>query len=113
MAAECIFCKIARQEIPAEILYEDEEIIVFPDIQPKYKVHILLIPKKHLTSVSEATDADDAVLGRILRIGARIAEEKGIASGGFRLLTNTGSNAGQVVSHLHVHLLGGERLNKL
>lgn len=109
----CVFCKIISKEIPAEIIYEDSDILAFPDVRPKYKTHVLLITKKHLASVSESGAEDDAALGKLLRVGAELAKKTGIAEDGFRLLTNTGKNAGQAVSHIHVHLLGGEKLRNI
>ena len=95
------------------ILYEDDDIVAFPDIFPKYKVHILIIPKKHIPSILDTSSEDDEILGKIFRVGGEIATKKGIAEAGFRLLTNTGEDAGQSVLHLHVHLLGGEKLRNI
>jgi len=111
--SECIFCKLAEISAGRSVLYEDDDIIAFPDIFPKYEFHILIIPKKHLESVLDASLEDDEILGKMLRVGGKIAREQGIADGGFRLLTNTGKNAGQSVQHLHVHLLGGEKLRPI
>jgi histidine triad (HIT) family protein len=110
---DCLFCKIARKALPADVVFEDDAVLAFRDIHPKYVVHILIIPKKHLASAAAATSAEDALLGRLLRTGADIAQTQGIAESGFRLLTNTGSHSGQAVDHLHVHLLGGEPLRPL
>jgi len=109
----CIFCRLVKEGIGRDIPYEDDEVIAFPDIFPKYKTHILIIPKKHIPAVSEAGVNDDALLGKILRVGAKIASEKGLTESGFRLLTNTGNDAGQSVHHLHIHLLGGEKLRPI
>ena len=111
--AECIFCRLIKDGAYKDVLYEDDDIVAFPDIFPKYKVHILIIPKKHISSVLNASSEDDIILGKILRVGGEIASKKGIAEAGFRLLTNTGENAGQSVPHLHVHLLGGEELRSI
>lgn len=111
--SECIFCKLVENGAHGDVFYEDEDIIAFSDIFPRYKVHVLIIPKKHLTSVLDVSSEDDKTLGKILRIGGEIARGKGLADGGFRLLTNTGENAGQSVQHLHVHLLGGEKLRAI
>jgi len=111
--SECVFCKLIKGGVSRGILYEDEDVIAFPDIFPKYKIHVLIIPKKHLVSVLDASPKDDDILGKMLRVGGKIAREKGIADDGFRLLTNTGENAGQSVQHLHVHLLGGEKLRAI
>jgi histidine triad (HIT) family protein len=111
---ECVFCKLIKNGgMSRDAAYEDKDIIAFSDISPKYKVHILIVPKKHIVSVLEASPKNDEILGKILRIGGKIAKEKGLSDKGFRLLTNTGKNAGQSVQHLHVHLLGGEKLRPL
>lgn len=104
---DCIFCKIAAKEIPVKPLYEDEEIIAFPDINPQAPVHVLVIPKKHIANLMEVCEADSALLSGMHRIIRRLAGELGIAEKGFRLVVNTGDNGGQTVHHLHFHLLGG------
>ncbi len=109
----CVFCDIASHAQETEILYEDDDVLAFRDIEPKYAVHILLIPKKHIDSASTFSDKDDALVGKLLRQGARLAEREGVAENGFRLLTNVGADAGQTVNHLHVHLLGGEPLRPM
>lgn len=111
--SECLFCKIARRDVPAQIVYDDADMVAFRDIHPKYRTHILLIPKEHLASVSDMRPPHDAVVGKLLRVGAKLAKKEGIASSGFRLTANAGPDAGQVVPHLHVHLLGGEPLRGL
>ena len=111
---DCIFCKLVSEGVGRDIPFEDAEVIAFPDRFPRYKVHILIIPKKHLlSSVAESRPENDALLGKLLRVGATIAKDKGLVEAGFRLLTNTGGNAGQSVPHLHVHLLGGEKLRAI
>jgi len=107
MAGDCIFCKIIRKELPAEILYEDERVIAFPDIRPVAPVHILVIPKKHIPNLAEADAADAELLGQALMTLPRIAEQLGIADAGYRTVINTRDNGGQTVYHLHFHILGG------
>ncbi len=105
---DCLFCRIARQEIPATIMWEDEHALAFRDIEPRAPVHILVIPKRHFASLNDATDA--MLLGRMLLAAREIAEGEGIAQSGYRVVINTGADAGQSVAHLHVHLLGGRTM---
>ena len=106
--AECLFCRIVRREIPAQIVHEDEHALVFKDITPQAPTHLLVIPKKHIGSLLESTDADAALLGRLQRTACRVAEGSKLSS--FRLVTNIGRGAGQSVEHLHYHLLAGRPL---
>lgn len=108
--SDCLFCKIANKEIPATIVYEDEEILAFKDINPIAPVHILIIPKKHLDSVKEMKKEDEILIGKIHSVINRIAKEQGISETGYRIMTNSGKDAGQEVMHLHFHLLGGKDL---
>ncbi|MEQ1869043.1 MAG: histidine triad nucleotide-binding protein [Vicinamibacterales bacterium] len=107
----CLFCRIIRREIPASIVYEDDRILAFNDIEPRAPIHVLVIPKRHLDSLNAATDTDDALLGALTRVAAHIAAERGIAETGFRTVFNTNRDAGQTVFHLHLHLLGGRSLS--
>ena len=109
--ADCIFCKIAQHKIQAKIVYEDEEIVAFRDVNPQAPVHILIIPRKHIGSVNSLSEADDALVGRIHRVGKKLVKEESCAETGFRLVLNTGPDAGQTVDHLHFHLLGGRRFS--
>jgi len=111
---ECIFCKIVKKEIPAKIVYEDEWVMAFPDINPLAPVHFLIIPKKHLSSVNDLTDSleDEKIAGRLILAARKLAEEKGIAEKGYKLLIRTGPYGGQEVPHIHLHLLGGARLGE-
>jgi histidine triad (HIT) family protein len=102
---DCLFCRIVRREIPAQIVHEDEQAIVFKDITPQAPTHLLVVPKKHLGSLAASTDGDIALLGHLQRIACRLAESAKLSS--FRLVTNNGKGAGQSVDHLHYHLLGG------
>jgi len=103
---DCIFCKIARGEIPARKIYEDDDVLAFHDIHPQAPVHFMLIPKRHIASLAEAEMDDAAVLGRIMALTGRLAREQG-SPDGFRTVINTGRVGRQDVMHLHVHVLGG------
>jgi histidine triad (HIT) family protein len=105
--ADCLFCKIVEGKIPAKKAYEDDEVLAFDDIQPQAPVHVLVIPKKHVASLNELSEADDAVAGKLLRVAARIAKERGIAGQGWRATVNVGKDAHQLVFHVHLHLMGG------
>lgn len=107
---DCIFCKIIQKEIPAQIVYEDEEILAFKDIRPMAPVHILLIPKKHISDISEILPEDAGLIGRIHLVAVNLARELGMEEEGFRLVNNCKSNGGQEVFHVHFHLLGGRKL---
>ncbi len=110
LRADCIFCKIVAGEIPAAKLYEDERAVVFGDINPQAPTHALVIPRRHVASLNEASEADEALLGHLLLVAARVARDAGHAEGGYRTVINTNADAGQTVFHIHVHLLGGRRL---
>jgi len=108
--SDCVFCKIIKREIPAEIVYEDEEVIAFLDIHPVTPVHILVIPKKHIPSSNDIELEDEKVIGKLFSTIKQIAKEKGIAEKGYRIIMNCGKEGGQVVDHIHFHLLGGRQL---
>jgi len=103
---DCLFCKIARGEIPSRQVYEDDEIFAFHDINPARPVHILVIPKRHITSLATTSDADIPVLGRMLAVANKLASENG-SPDGFRVIINNGRVGGQEVAHLHAHIVGG------
>lgn len=103
---DCIFCKIARGEIPSRKIYEDEDVLAFHDINPKAPVHFLVIPKKHIGSLAEAAPEDEALLGKMLSLVRVLAHQEGCVNG-FRTVINTGRDGGQEVAHLHIHVLGG------
>ncbi|PZU95117.1 MAG: histidine triad nucleotide-binding protein [Pseudanabaena sp.] len=107
--SETIFSKIIRKEIPAAILYEDELALAFRDVNPQAPVHFLVIPKKAIAKLSEATEDDQSLLGHLLLVANRVAAQEGLT--GFRLVTNCGAEAGQTVFHLHIHVLGGRSLD--
>ena len=106
----CIFCAIGAKESPAELEYEDNEIVAFRDIDPKAPVHILIIPKKHIESVTTLTTDDACLVGRMILVAQKLAADKEISEDGYRLVFNAGKHSGQVVDHLHLHLLGGKVL---
>ena len=106
----CIFCKIVRGEIPAGVVYDDDEVIAFRDLHPKAPLHVLVIPKKHIASVNDVTPDDAAAMGRLFVAARAVAEAEGVAKSGYRLVMNTGSNAGQTVDHVHLHILAGRAM---
>lgn len=107
---DCLFCKIIKKEIPSKVVYEDDAVLAFRDINPVAPVHILVIPKKHIGSLVELTNEDEAIVGKIYTIINKIAKQEGIAEKGFRVIVNCGEDGGQEVKHLHFHLLGGKKL---
>jgi len=107
---DCIFCKIIKKEIPSEIVYEDEEIIAFEDINPIAPIHTLIVPKKHIASLAQLREEDVNLIGKIYLVVNKMAKSKGIFERGFRVVVNCGKEGGQVVPHLHYHLLGGKEL---
>ncbi len=108
--SECLFCKIVSGAIPAPLVYEDEMVVAFDDINPQAPAHTLVIPRKHVTSIAELQESDVELLGRLMLAGSKIAKLKGIVDGGYRLVVNTGAHGGQSVFHLHLHVLGGRHL---
>ncbi len=108
---DCLFCRIAAKKIPAKIIYEDADTVAFEDINPQAPVHVLIIPKKHISTTLEIAEEDKGLIGHLFRVAAKIAGEKGIAERGFRLVVNTNSEAGQTVYHIHLHLLGGRHMH--
>ena len=108
MAESCLFCRIAKGEIPTTFVAETDEAVAFRDIDPKAPTHVLVIPRQHLTSL--ATAEDEELLGQLLGLAARVARQEGISESGYRVVANTGADGGQSVDHLHFHVLGGRRL---
>ena len=104
---QCIFCRIVERSLPARIVFEDDEIVAFEDAHPQAPVHTLIVPRKHLASLKDATADDAALLGRMLVVATQLARERGLETRGYRTVVNTGTGAGQSVFHLHLHLLGG------
>jgi histidine triad (HIT) family protein len=107
---DCIFCKIAAGEIPAQLVYEDERAVAFRDINPQAPAHVLVIPREHVASLAEAEDGHESLLGHLLLAAARVARAGGLAEAGYRTVINNGAGAGQTVFHLHLHVLGGRPL---
>ena len=107
---DCIFCKIAKREI-GKLVYEDEKVAAFDDLNPQAPVHVLIVPKKHIARISDVTEDEDACLmGDIMRVANKIASERGVAADGYRIIVNCNEGAGHSVWHVHFHLLGGRRL---
>lgn len=111
MQAHCLFCKIAQKKIPSQIVFENNSIMAFKDISPQAPVHILVIPKKHMESLNDASNADSMLLGEMQNVIKDIARKENLHANGYRVVVNCGKDAGQEVSHLHFHLLGGRKFN--
>ena len=111
MASDCLFCKIAAGDIPAKLVYQDEQLVAFRDINPVAPTHILLIPRRHIPSLAGTDSGDRELLGSLLLAARKLARDEGLAADGYRVVTNTGANAGQSVPHLHFHLLGGRAMH--
>ena len=109
--SDCIFCKIAKGEIPSKKVFEDDELLAFHDLNPQAPVHFLVIPKKHIPNIMECEEQDSALLGRLLFKAQALAKELGCEKNGARFVYNCKSDAGQTVSHIHLHVLGGRRLS--
>ncbi len=107
----CVFCQIVSKKIPSDIVYQDEEILAFRDINPRAPVHLLIIPKKHFTSLKQLTEKEIPLMGRMVSVANQLAEREGISESGYRLVINCGKEGGQLVPHLHLHLLGGRQLS--
>ena len=107
----CLFCKIINKEIPSKIVYEDEYVLAFEDLTPQAPVHILIVPKKHISTLLDIQEEDNELIGRMFRAANAIAKEKGIAEKGFRAVMNCNREAGQTVFHIHLHLLGGRAMH--
>lgn len=104
---DCIFCKIAKKEVESEIVYDDENVTAFNDVNPQAPIHILIIPKKHIEKVSDIGGENYTIVGNLVGVANKLAEDKGLINRGYRLVFNCGKEAGQAVFHLHLHLLGG------
>ena len=107
--SDCVFCRIARGEIPARLVHEDDDLVAFHDLAPQAPVHVLLVPRRHLASLAECHEEEALLVGRLAIVAAELARRLGLASG-YRLVANTGEDGGQSVAHLHFHLLGGRKL---
>ena len=108
--SDCLFCRIIAREIPSSIVYEDERVLAFKDINPQAPLHVLVIPKRHVATLNDLSPADDGIVGELVRRAAAIATEEGYADRGFRAVFNTNREAGQTVFHIHLHLLAGRSL---
>ena len=108
---DCIFCQIVAGKIPSEILYQDEEVIAFGDIHPIAPTHLLIIPREHIPSLTHLSEAQSLLIGHLVNIANQLAKREGISENGYRLVINCGKQGGQLVPHLHLHLLGGRKLS--
>jgi len=111
MAEECLFCRIVAGELPSDIVYQDEDFLAFRDIEPQAPKHVLIVPKTHITSLAQLAEEQQWLVGRLIVLAKNLAEKEGIAKSGYRLVINCGPEGGQLVPHLHLHLIGGRRLN--
>jgi len=108
---ECVFCKIAAGDIPSDILHQDEHVVAFRDINPQAPVHVLIIPREHIAYLSELPEEQSGLAGHMVNVANRLARSEGVASSGYRVVVNCGEQGGQLVPHLHMHLLGGRELS--
>ncbi len=108
--SDCLFCRIVEKKIPAKVVYEDDQILAFDDVNPRAPVHTLVIPKQHVASVQDLGESDRTLLAQLLLACTKVAKHKGLADPGFRLVVNTGRDGGQTVFHLHLHVLGGRHM---
>jgi histidine triad (HIT) family protein len=111
-AADCLFCKIASGALGTEFIAESEHAVAFRDIQPQAPTHVLVVPRRHVAALRDLGPADDAMAADLLRLAAEVARREGLLDGGYRVVTNDGADAGQTVHHLHLHVLGGRKLNE-
>ena len=109
--ADCLFCKVVSGDVPADIVYQDDTLVAFRDINPQAPVHLLIIPKRHIATLLDVGTADHDVLGRAFTVGKELAQQEGISEDGFRMVVNCGVAAGQSVYHLHFHLMGGRSMD--
>ena len=108
---DCLFCKIIDREIPASIVYEDDRVLAFNDINAQAPTHVLVVPKRHIATLNDLSAEDDGLVGEVVRRAASIAKDRGISAGGFRTVFNTNREAGQTVFHIHLHLIGGRAMH--
>ena len=110
---DCLFCKIASGDIPSEHVYEDDDVVAFPDINPIAPIHVLIIPKRHIATTIELSDDAPELCGAMMKAATEVARKKGIDKSGFRLILNTNTHGGQEIFHVHMHLLGGEPIGRM
>ena len=110
---DCIFCRIAGGEIESNILYQDEQVVAFPDINPNAPVHLLVVPRKHIESLADLTAGEESLMGHMITVANRLARDEGVSGKGYRLVVNCGPEGGQLVPHLHLHVLGGRQMGAL
>ena len=113
MSADCVFCKIASGEIAANLTHSDDTVVAFDDLNPVAPTHVLVVPREHIAALADAGETSGALLGNLLRVASEVAVERGIADSGYRLVINQGPEAGQVVEHLHLHVIGGRTLGAM
>ena len=111
--SDCIFCRIANGEIPAELIYESEDVVAFPDLSPQAPVHVLIIPRRHFATTLELSDEAPELFGAMLKASSEVARKKGVDKSGFRLILNTNADGGQELFHVHMHLMGGEPIGSM
>jgi histidine triad (HIT) family protein len=105
--SDCLFCKISDNQIPAKIVFQDDKAMAFEDIHPESPIHVIIIPRKHISTILDITDEDQDIMGYLYLVAKRIAIDKSLAEDGFRLVVNCGKSGGQEISHIHIHMLGG------
>ena len=109
---DCVFCQIVAGKLPADILYQDEEVMAFRDIHPVAPTHVLVIPRRHIPSLAQMADEETPLIGKMTKVANQLAREEGVSENGYRLVISSGRDGGQVVPHLHLHLIGGKRLSE-
>src|SRR5207247_2220088 len=109
--SDCLFCKIINKQIPGSIVYEDDRLVAFNDINPQGPTHVLIVPRRHIATLNDLAAADDQLVGEMVRRAAAIAAERGLSAGGYRVVFNTNRDAGQTVFHIHLHLIGGRSMS--
>jgi histidine triad (HIT) family protein len=107
---DCLFCKIAAGTIPARLVHQDQDTVAFEDINPQAPFHVLVVPRRHVATLNDLTRDDDQLMGKLFRVAATLAREKGCAESGYRVLMNTNAEGGQVVFHVHMHVMGGRQM---
>jgi histidine triad (HIT) family protein len=108
---DCLFCKVANGDVPAELIYEDDKVVAFRDIAPQAPVHCLIIPREHIPSINDLNEEHTALMGHLIQVATKIASEQGVATDGYRLNINCNPQGGQTVYHIHLHLLGGRQMS--